>query len=106
VERRRTLKHSVERHTTVRAPTTINTTLGERKATVVVAVVVPQRRAAGVAGVPRGGGDSPGPAASASRRPSPVGSIAAAAEVRVCRRHHRHRSCFNIYRRRWRRRHS
>lgn len=44
--------------------------------------MVPQRRAAGVAGVPRGGGDSPGPP-SASRRPSTVGSIAAVAEVRV-----------------------
>jgi len=70
--------------------------LGERAMTV-VAVVVPQRRAAGVAGVPHGGGNSPGPL-SASRRRSIVGSIA---EVRVC---HRHRSCFNIYRRR--RRHS
>jgi len=75
--------------------------LGKREAAAVVAEVVPQRRAAGVAGVPRGGGDSPGPP-STSRRPSTVGSIAAvAAEVRVCHRHHhRHRSCFNIYRRR------
>lgn len=46
-------KHSVERHTTVRAPTTINATSGDR--------MWAQRRAAGVAGVPRGGGDSPGP---------------------------------------------
>jgi len=48
-------------------------------------VVVSQRRSAGVAGVPRGGSDSPGPASAGYRRRSrrsTVGSIAAAAPPR------------------------
>lgn len=53
-------KHNVERHNYGTRADYYNATSGDR-------ANVAQRRAAGVAGVPRGGGDSPGPT-----RPPPV----------------------------------